>query len=418
MMWVSSMSRVLCRNLPKLFKSELVLVRASFGLTVGRNLSVTESFNYNATSVATGNIALDHSQSYQRMAAQNALGNRDDRREFLAVFPDIVRNLTEVGFHKDLDDANKWYAKVLQYNGPGGKMTRGLTVPLTYRLLTEPNEVSDEDYKLANILGWCVELLQSFFLVSDDIMDESPTRRGKAAWYTKDDVGMMAINDAILMEAGIYKLLRLYFGDKPYYVDLVDILHNTTMKTSLGQCLDMLSTPTGKRPDLSKFTMDRYSAIVKYKTAHYSFHLPVALAFYMAGVKDPEMHRQAKTILLQMGHVFQAQDDFLDCYGDPAVIGKVGTDIEDGKCSWLVVTALQRASASQKQILEENYAFKDPAKVAKVKQLYTDLDIPKTFMAYEEKMHGMIQTTIQQTSRGLPHKVFYMLMEKIYKRKS
>ena len=45
------------------------------------------------------------------------------------------------------------------------------------------------------------------------------------------------------------------------------------------------------------------------------------------------------------------QDDFLDCFGDPTVTGKVGTDIEENKCSWLVVQALQRATLSQREVL-------------------------------------------------------------------
>lgn len=46
------------------------------------------------------------------------------------------------------------------------------------------------------------------------------------------------------------------------------------------------------------------------------------------------------------------QDDYLDCFGDPELMGKVGTDIQDNKCSWLVVECLRRVTPDQRQILE------------------------------------------------------------------
>jgi farnesyl diphosphate synthase len=44
----------------------------------------------------------------------------------------------------------------------------------------------------------------------------------------------------------------------------------------------------------------------------------------MAGETRPEALELAQGICVQIGQYFQIQDDFLDCYGDPEVIGKVG----------------------------------------------------------------------------------------------
>lgn len=69
------------------------------------------------------------------------------------------------------------------------------------------------------------------------------------------------------------------------------------------------------------------------------------------GVTSDDALARAKDICLHMGEYFQVQDDFLDCFGAPEVIGKIGTDIEDRKCSWLFVNALAKASPDQRQKL-------------------------------------------------------------------
>lgn len=57
------------------------------------------------------------------------------------------------------------------------------------------------------------------------------------------------------------------------------------MRTSLGQAMDLHSAPNpNEAPDLSKFTVETYDAIVKYKTAYYSFYLPVAVAMRLVRV--------------------------------------------------------------------------------------------------------------------------------------
>lgn len=101
----------------------------------------------------------------------------------------------------------------------------------------------------------------------------------------------------------------------------------------------------------------RHHLIVVYKTAYYSFYLPVALSLHMAGVTAPSAFQKALDILIPMGEYFQVQDDYLDCYGTPEQIGKIGTDILDNKCSWLINKALAKASDEQRKVLDVSFCF-------------------------------------------------------------
>ncbi|XP_015189997.1 PREDICTED: farnesyl pyrophosphate synthase isoform X2 [Polistes dominula] len=347
------------------------------------------------------------------------MATKDESREMMAVWPDVVRDLTNNGQNSDLSEVTKWLVKVLQYNVPEGKKNRALALVYAYRMLATPEQLTDDNIRLARILGWCIEVLQAFFLVIDDIQDKSLVRRNQPCWYLNNGIGLAAINDGLMLENAVYQLLEMHFKGKDCYIDLMEIFRKVTMKTLMGQNLDMLSTNYGKKPNLNLFTMDRYNSIVKYKTAYYSFVLPIKAAMYFVGIKDPEMHRQAQTILLEMGHFFQVQDDFLDCYGDPEVIGKSNcVDIQEGKCSWLIVVALQRATPEQRKILEECYGSNDPEKIRQVKRLYNDIGLPNTYSIYEEETYNLLNTHIQQISRGLPHDLFLKFLEKLYRRVS
>lgn len=67
--------------------------------------------------------------------------------------------------------------------------------------------------------------LQAFFLVADDVMDGSHTRRGQPCWFRLPEIGLVAINDGMLLESAIFTLLKKYFRQDSCYLDLIELFH-------------------------------------------------------------------------------------------------------------------------------------------------------------------------------------------------
>lgn len=352
---------------------------------------------------------------------ENGVGKENNsavtnREKFLQVYSVLKAEIladTE-GFEHTLE-SRAWTEKNMDHNVPGGKLNRGLSVVDSARLLKEGGALTEAEVFRACALGWCIEWLQGYFLVMDDIMDHSITRRGQPCWYKMSKVGLIAINDGILLSSHIFLILKRHFKSEPYYADLLDLFNEVSYQTASGQMLDLITTPEGE-VDISKYTISTYNKIVQYKTAYYSFYLPVACAMMLVGEKDESQFEAAKGILVQMGTYFQVQDDFLDCFGDPAVIGKVGTDIEDTKCSWLVVQALQRASSQQRELLKRIYGKADPDCVGQVKQLYNDLKLKEVFEEYEAQSYTELRQGIGRQISPAYQAVFLAFLGKIYKR--
>jgi len=207
---------------------------------------------------------------------------------------------------------------------------------------------------------------------------------------------------------------------------------------------------------------------VQYKTAYYSFHLPVALAMYMCGIPEaytirlPSQETKAirpydltLSILIVLGEYFQIQDDFLDFSATPEVLGKIGTDIVDNKCSWCINTALALCSPEQRLILEKNYGRKGDSEAGavgsdndkeavrneehaggecekRVKQVYEDLKLREVYANYEQGVYKRLNDLIDgipeegviidengakvEAHNGLKRQIFRSFLEKIYRR--
>lgn len=341
-----------------------------------------------------------------------------EHESFMAVGEMLIEEMCSElpGLYEMPPRETEWIRRCLNYNVKGGKMNRGKMVVESIKTLYKHmgRELSPREISRFAVLGWCVEWMQAWLLMLDDVMDGSKTRRGQPCWYKNDDVQLIALNDALTVEALMYKILKRHFGQEEYYLPLLDLFLETTFQTECGQLLDTLCMNL----TLDDFTVDRWTLIVKYKTAFYSFYISVAIGMLIVGITDQRAYDAARDVLVTMGVYFQAQDDFLDCFGTPEQIGKIGTDIQDKKCGWLFCQAYHKlANSEQKALLAENYGFDEEGKVAEVKKLYTALDLEKLYRAYEEESYKEIMSARPKIeSLNLPWAMFEIFLMKVYKR--
>mmetsp|Transcript_44980 Transcript_44980/g.137377 ORF Transcript_44980/g.137377 Transcript_44980/m.137377 type:complete len:422 (-) Transcript_44980:410-1675(-) len=350
---------------------------------------------------------------------------KDPKGSFLKICDMLIAEITaELPTHYDLPPREtKWLNDMLEYNTKGGKMNRGLMVVESgVSILRARGEtLSNENLCKMAVLGWAVEWLQAWLLVADDIMDSSVTRRGQPCWYKKiGDAWYIAINDAVTIEALTFKIIKRHFANDECYVKLLDLMMETTLQTELGQLSDTLCDVL----DLKDLTPSRWELIVTYKTSFYSFYCSVALGMVYAGIDDQTAYDAARDILVTMGVYFQAQDDYLDCYGTPEQIGKIGTDIQDKKCGWLFTKAYHElCSEDERKFLDEHYG---KCKVGtpeekKIKELYTSLGLKEMYAKYEQESYDKIMKLKDTTGRqleeaGVPWEVFEKFLKKVYKR--
>lgn len=332
----------------------------------------------------------------------------------------MINSLLDEPIAAEIPGVMNHYKFMLEYNLANGKWNRGAAVIHTFHSFKPKEQCTADEINIAHAVGWSLELSQAAFVVADDMMDRSTIRRGQVCWYKLPQVGLLAVNDVTSLSVAAHRLLDVHCSNHPCYTKLVSLLVDFHRLTSFGQALDMMTSPKpGQKPQMEVYTWERYRMIAKYKTSYYSISHPIRFGLYLAGKSDPEMHKKLEEVLVEVGVYYQAQDDYLDCWGDPNVMGKPGRDINEGKITWLLLETLKICTPEQRKLFIEHYGIDDPESVTKIKQVYEALGIKEKFHVYEQEEYERLTAMIDKFVSDFPEincKVFQMYLNKLFGR--
>lgn len=203
-----------------------------------------------------------------------------------------------------------------------------------------------------------LELLQAFALLQDDVMDASPSRRGRPSahvqfteWHRRRGLSgssqkfgesaaillgdlCLVWAEQMLRDSGVHQgaLGRAW----PRY---------DAMRTELavGQFADV-ATDLRDLP-----TMESVLAVARMKSGNYTVRRPLEIGAAMADCDDVVLAGLSE-YGAALGEAFQLRDDILGVFGSPTATGKPnGGDLNERKATSVVVAAYQLADASTRR---------------------------------------------------------------------
>jgi len=239
----------------------------------------------------------------------------------------------ETAFTEALGSKHPLLSEVLSYvHAQRGKQLRPTLVLLSAALC---RGVTSKTIQTAVIL----ELTHTASLVHDDVVDNSPTRRGCNSIHQQ-------WNNKIAILTGDYMLAKV--------ISLLNEIRNTNILSiisSMSRSLtegELLQLHAGHSMWISE---KQYNQIIEQKTAC------LFAACSEAGAASTGATMRQMTAMrhygLHLGMCFQIKDDILD-YSDVEDLGKpTMSDIQDGKATLPLLISLQRATPEEAQVIRD-----------------------------------------------------------------
>ncbi|MCP9235594.1 polyprenyl synthetase family protein [Lewinella sp. JB7] len=258
------------------------------------------------------------------------------------------------------------YEPVEYIMGIGGKRVRPLLALIAARMFGDGEELS-----AGMPVALAVETFHNFTLLHDDIMDDSPLRRGNPTVHEKWDV-----NTAIL--SGDLMLIQAYAHlcaapDTRRTHELLCTFNRVATGVCEGQQFDV------DFEGRSNVTIEEYLHMIELKTA-----VLLGGALEMGALAAGASRADADHLYAfgrLTGLAFQLHDDLLDTFGDGEQTGKLtGNDIIRNKKTFLYIKTFEALGAEQRDELVHWFSHSpdDPApKVARVTELMRLRDVPR-----------------------------------------
>ncbi len=239
----------------------------------------------------------------------------------------------EKAFESAIESNNTTLQEVLKYiHLQRGKQLRPQLVLLAAAIT---HGITDKTIRTAVAL----ELLHTATLIHDDVVDNSPTRRGRAAvqeqWSNK-----------VAILVGDYILAQV--------IDIIDNLRCgpiTRVVANMGKNLssgELTQLHAGRSMWISE---KQYFEVIRQKTAELFAACAQAGAF--SSLATPKQTAALHKFGLHLGMCFQLKDDILD-YSDSEELGKpTMNDIRDGKATLPLIISLERAVPEEAAVLRQ-----------------------------------------------------------------
>ncbi len=239
------------------------------------------------------------------------------------------------------------YEMLQEYVMRDGKRLRPLVLLASYTGYGRAGKIPDGIIDLASVL----EIMHSFLLIQDDIIDRSPMRRGGKSLhvitgekYSGVTINPLVGNDVALVLADvlfancieIISTIKLPADIKDVYLS---IFAKTYEMTAWGQILDSLNS----QPRTLYAGNEASMTISRMKTAYYTLYYPLVMGYILRGGGSQDEWHRIESFALPSGLAFQVRDDVLGVFGDVRNTGKPSdSDIHEGKLTFLVQETVNR----------------------------------------------------------------------------